>query len=88
MMSTSTRATNATVARPTLRSTTQQYHMLSHNTLLPHRAHTAALHYSQLQHNNDTLNNGYKLQTLLHALAKANGMMKRLWLIAIKNCDH
>jgi hypothetical protein len=33
-------------------------------------------HFTAQQHNNSTLHNGYNLQTLLHALAKANGMMK------------
>lgn len=50
--------------------------------LLPHCAHTAALHYTQPQDNNDTLFSGYNLQTLLHALAsKANGTMKRFVLV-------
>ena len=50
------------------------------------RMHTAALHCPQLQHNDmSTINNIYNLQTLLHALGKPTGIMKRLLLFGTKN---
>lgn len=82
IMSTSTRAIAVAVARPTLRPATRQYHMLLNTNCLPTTPTSSpysrtSLHTCPQDHNdNNTLHNVYILQTLLHALAKANGMMK------------
>lgn len=83
--STSMRATTVVIARPTLRPTTRRYYILPHNTL-----HHASCHSESMQPHFTTRNimstlvMVYSLQTLLHALGKPNGMMKRLR-DAIKN---